>query len=213
LVIVACRNESPPPSTSPAASSPSEDVTGAAPTRQRESPLPANDAGEERLGAATSPAPASTRPAAASAPSLRLLPLADAKAGEWCRYRMRDEQMEELRVVSVDPGAVEVEVKMFRKGKPLGLPATRQERSDEDRITAHARRVGAEVTTSESPIEAAGMRWPCRLITEAWTDEGVGYVRRTWYHDAAPVYGMVKMEQAADGQPVAFMELVDYGPR
>ena len=149
----------------------------------------------------------------ASAPSLRLLPLTDAKVGEWCRYRVRDEQIEELRVAGVDSGVVHIEVKMLRKGKPLGLPATRHERSDEDRIAAHARRVGAEVTTSESVVEAAGMRWPCRLITETWTDEGIRHVRQTWYHEAAPVHGVVKMEQTADGAPAAFMELTDYGPR
>ncbi|MGB9625728.1 MAG: hypothetical protein ACPMAQ_12800 [Phycisphaerae bacterium] len=141
------------------------------------------------------------------------MPLADARVGEWCRYRMRDDQTEEVRVTAIDAGIVGIELKMFRQGKPLGRPTIRPERADEDPIAAHARRVDAQVVVADAAVESAGRRWPCRVVTESWLDEGVRYVRRTWYCQALPVYGIVRMEQTADGQPAASMELMDYGPR
>jgi hypothetical protein len=126
---------------------------------------------------------------------------------------MRDDQTEEVRIIAIDAGIAGIELKMSWRGKPLGLPTIRPERADEDPIAAHARRVGAQVTVEEAVLEAAGRRWPCRLVTEDWLEEGVRYVRRTWICEAVPVYGIVRMEQTADGRPAASMDLLEYGPQ
>ncbi len=168
----------------------------------------------------TAPAPTSsdapsftTAPASAAASGPVFAPLQDAVAGEWCRYRMRDDQSQEVRVVGVESGAVLVEVKMFRRGRPFGRPAIRREPPDRDPILVHPARVPADVAVTEAAVEAAGSVWPCRLVTETWTDEEVAYVRRSWYCAKAPAYGLVRMEMTADGRPYAAMELIDYGPR
>lgn len=214
LLLVGCRQDVPSASSRPAPATPSVEPGGVtnvpAVTSPGESAMP--DAQALPAGDDTAPSSA-TASATTHAMSPRFLPLADAKVGEWCRYRMRDEQVEELRVVSAESGIVGIELKMSSHDKPLGLPTIRHERADEDPIAAHARRVGAEIAVSDAAVEAAGMRWPCRLVTETWSDEGVHYVRRTWYHEAAPVYGVVKMDMTADGAPGAFEELIDYGPR
>jgi hypothetical protein len=214
LMIGACRDEppsSPPPA--PVASAPSGEVTASTPSEYPERLAPASATATEPDRAEISTASAATAAVVAPPPSPRFLPLADAKVGEWGRYRMRDEQDEELRVVKVESGVVSIELKMSWHGKPLGLPAIRRERADEDRIAAHAERVGAQVAVTEASVEAAGMLWPCRLITETWTDEGIHYIRRIWYHSEAPIHGIVKMDTTADAKPAAFMELIDYGPR
>ncbi len=219
-MLVACRTDTPaaPSSASRPASAPApprEAVTTASPQQQL-SEAPTNLAGAGPTTAEPSVVAVAT--ASATAPATRplppaFLPLADAKVGEWCRYRMRDDQTEEVRVTAIDAGIVGIELKMFRRGKPLGRPTLRPERADEDPIAAHARRVDARVVLTDAAVEAAGRRWPCRIVTESWLDEGVRYVRRTWCCEALPVYGIVRMEQTADGEPAASMELLDYGPR
>jgi hypothetical protein len=214
-MLTSCRSEPPPSATSghvPPASSPSETVAATAPSARREPPSPTSTVATEPARANTAAVPAATAPAVAIG-SPPFLPLADAKVGEWCRYRMRDDQVEEVRITNIEAGVVGIELKMSWRGKPLGLPTIRPERADEDAIAAHARRVGAQVTAERAVLDVAGRRWPCRLVTESWLDEGVRYVRRTWCCEAAPVYGVVQMEQTTEGQMTASMELVDFGAK
>jgi hypothetical protein len=140
-------------------------------------------------------------------------PLADAKAGEWCRFGLRDEQVEELRVKGIEGDAVAIEVRMFRAGQPLGLPAVRVERASFNPLRQHESRLTIAVTTEPATVEAAGYSWPCRLVTETWIDEEVPTVRKTWICEAAPVFGIVRSERYDEGKRVAFMELLDFGPK
>ena len=95
----------------------------------------------------------------------------------------------------------------------LLLPAVRKVRRDLNRPRRHAQRVGAKLTVRREQIEAAGRVWDARRLDADWTDEQITYRRTTWIAADAPIYGIVKMIQTADGEPVAAMELVDHGAR
>ncbi len=209
LAVIACRQEPRPPSTRPA-SPVAEDADGTEwPADSTTRGL--TDGATPELAAERAPAATASAPSAQGGPREPRGPLADAVVGERCRYRVRDGQVEELRVVRVDAGLVSIELKMYRDGKPLGLPAIRIERADEDPVLAHAARRNANVAVGDETITAAGRAWPCRVLTETWVDEEVTYIRRTWRCDAVPVYGIVRMEMTADGAPTASMDLIDCG--
>ena len=219
FILGACRSETPPPASAPAA--PGARNVAATPDTPLYGPSPKPEAAATPTPTAPSPTaapadaqPGSTRPAPASASSLPPFhPLADAAVGEWSRFRARDDLTEDLRIVRVDDRVVGVEVRMWRQGLSIGQPAVRGERRDEDPFVTHAKRTRSAVAVTEADVEAAGATWPCRVITETWTDEDVAYVRRSWVCERAPDYGLVRMEQTADGEPVASLELIDWGPR
>lgn len=155
--------------------------------------------------AATAAAGSPTPPPAAYAP------LADAIVGEWCRYRMLDDQEQVLRVEQVDDAVVTLRVEMYLRGRMIGLPARRIERRGVDPVLEHARGRSAEVRREPATIRAGGCAWECELITETWTDEGVACVQRTWRSVQVPVYGVVRMEKVEDGHRAAWMELIAWG--
>jgi hypothetical protein len=138
-------------------------------------------------------------------------PLADARVGEWCRYRTHDGMTQRIEVVARDPARVTVEVRMTMGDRPLGLPARRYERPDIDHVRRHAEGVGAAVTTDTASVEVAGRMWRCRLIEQRWTAEDVSYVRKTWRCPEVPVYGIVRLVQTANTELQTRMELVAYG--
>ncbi len=140
-----------------------------------------------------------------------LMPLQNAAVGDRAVYRMLDDRRMLLRVVDGDDRGVTIEVEMILSGKSLVLPAVRKVRRDLNRPRRHARRVGAKLTVRREQIEAAGRVWNARRLDADWTDEKIAYRRTTWIAADGPIYGIVKMIQAADGKPVASMELVAHG--
>lgn len=121
---------------------------------------------------------------------------------------MLNNQEEDLRIVTVDDANVSVEVRMFQDGRMLSLPAIRREKRDSDPMRRYEKRLTIRTRVEPANIEAAGQTWACQLITDEWTDEEITYVRRTWYSDQAPIYGLVRMEKYDEGRLVARMELI-----
>ncbi|MBN1490038.1 MAG: hypothetical protein JXA69_08985 [Phycisphaerae bacterium] len=209
LILLACRKDETPPA---APAPPSTDAAATAPQgplRPPPTPPPA----------AEPPTEAPVRPPTPPIPAVGHLntvhpatsPLADAKVGEWAHYAAKDGGVVAYRILRVEPELVHVETQMLVDGQPLGLPVVRAEPLSCDPIRIDAERVGADVAWENATVEAAGRTWPCRLATTTWTDEDVHYIRRTWYSDAAPMYGTVKMELLADGKSAASLVLIGYG--
>ena len=142
---------------------------------------------------------------------LTLTPLTDAQAGDWARYQMMGNQRMSLRVTKTTDSRVTIEVEMIIAGKPLVLPAVRVEPRDLNRPRQHARKHDARLTVTPDAIEIAGRRWNARRLDASWTDEEIRYRRITWIADDAPLYGVLKMTQTADGEEVASMQLIEFG--
>lgn len=102
---------------------------------------------------------------------------------------------------------------MYLAGEMLGLPAIRVERKDFNPLRQHESRLSVTVRAEPATLDVAGFSWPCTLVTETWTDEDIPTVRKTWCSGAAPVYGVLKSERYDADRLVAFMYLLDFGPR
>ena len=141
----------------------------------------------------------------------RLTPLQNATVGDWALYQMLGDQRMALRMVGQAGREVTLEVEMIIDSKPLVLPAVRNEPRDLNRPRQHALRVKAQLTVTQERIEAAGRRWNVRRLDAVWTDEEIHYRRTTWIAEDAPIYGVVRMIQTADNEPVATMKLIEFG--
>jgi hypothetical protein len=185
---------------------------------------PAGSAEDSRSATSSDPAPVtvtatgtSGRPARASAPAepsagvADFLPLKDATAGQWCRYDALDGRRVEYRIVAVEHSIVRIQTTVIEQGKPVGLPAVREERRDLDPIARQADRVDAARSETSESIRAAGRTWRTSLYEDRWMDEKIGYVRRTWVSPDAPVFGIVRMELRGDDQMEARLELTAAG--
>ncbi|NLX23690.1 MAG: hypothetical protein GXY55_18710 [Phycisphaerae bacterium] len=138
-------------------------------------------------------------------------PLADAKAGEWARFVALESYEILYEVMHAGMVSVDVQVTVLMNGRPLGLPAGREELRDYDPVATFTRGRRAERASHAAVIEAAGRSWDVTVYEEQWTDEGVRYLRRTWVSPAAPVFGMVRMEQYGDNDLEARLELTGFG--
>jgi hypothetical protein len=143
-------------------------------------------------------------------------PLADARPGEWATYSAMNSRTIRYEVVgSRDDGPrddlVQIRVEVRDGGRPLGLPATREERRDFDPLAKVAPVEGASQTVKPAPVQAAGRNWEATLYEDRWTSEDVQYVRKTWVSPQAPVFGTLRMELTGDGAVEARLELTAYG--
>ncbi len=138
-------------------------------------------------------------------------PLADAEVGEWARFVALESYEILYEVMHAGMVSVDIQVTVLMNGRPLGLPAGREELRDYDPVATFTRGRGAERTSHAAVIEAAGRSWDVTVYEEQWTDEGVRYLRRTWVSPAAPVFGMVRMEQYGDNDLEARLELTGFG--
>ena len=155
---------------------------------------------------ATEPAPLATQPA--ESPPFQ--PLTDAKVGEWAVYQALESQVLRYEIREVGLSRVKTLVSVTMDGRPIGMPANREDLRDADPLKWE-RRAGATRQISRTTITAAGRNWNATLYDDRWTDEGVGYVRKTWVSDAAPVFGIIRMELIGDNSVEARLELVEAG--
>jgi len=106
---------------------------------------------------------------------------------------------------------VTTSVTIYESGKPLGLPATREDMRAWDPLATLARSTEATRTATRSVVEVADRSWDAAVYEDRWTDEGVAYVRRTWVHPEAPVFGTLRIELYGDNVLEARLELTAFG--
>ncbi len=155
---------------------------------------------------ATEPASQATQPA--ESPPFH--PLADATLGEWAVYQALESQRLRYEIREVGLSRVKTLVSVTMDGRPMGMPANREDRRDSDPLTWQ-RPAGATRQLSRTTITAAGRDWDATLYDDRWTDEGVSYIRKTWVSDTAPVFGIIRMELTGDNSVEARLELVEAG--
>jgi len=198
--------QSPPVSVAPVAEAGWSDAAEAEP----ESPL-ANTVADDAVEPL--PTPVTTQPArptsqAASLPAFQ--PLNDAKVGEWAIYQGLDSQRLRYEVREVSLSRVKTEVTVTQDGRPLGMPAVREDLRAADPLAWETPADGRR-QTSRVTIHTAGRDWDAILYEDQWTDEGIRYVRRTWIGKDAPIFGIIRMELIGDKTLEAKMELVETG--
>jgi hypothetical protein len=177
----------------------------------REGPAPSVSLPPESPALPVQSGPATSMPVTAiSSPISAFHPLADAVVGEWARYTALDDRV--VRYVVKEAGSVTVktEVTVYDQGKPLGLPAVREDSVEFDPVE-HPESAGVEQTRARVTVAAAGRSWDAVLYEDRWLDEGVHYVRRTWVSPAVPVFGIIRMELTGDGTLEARLDLMDVG--
>lgn len=138
-------------------------------------------------------------------------PLAEATTGEWAVYATADGRKLRYDVARVTGAAVTTRVTVYDQGKPLGLPALREDPRDYDLPAVQPAVKPVERRTARETIDVAGRSWNATLYETRWTDEGVAYVRRLWVSEEAPVFGLVRMELTGDGTVEARLELTAFG--
>jgi len=164
-----------------------------APARPGESPPPEHDADSQ------------------PAPIAPFLPLADAVEGEWALYAAMDSRAVRYEITRVTTTTVMTRVTVRDHGKPLGLPAVRQDPRALDPVARQADAVTADRRPIDAIIEAAGRPWNATLYEDRWTDEEIRYLRRTWVSPQVPVFGMIRMELYGDDVMEAKLELIAAG--
>jgi hypothetical protein len=137
-------------------------------------------------------------------------PLEDAKVGEWAVYQGLDSQRMRYEVREVGLSRVKTEVTVTFDGRPLGMPAIREDLRTAEPLAWETPADGRR-QTSRTTIRAAGRVWDAILYEDQWTDEGIRYVRRTWVGGEAPIFGVIRMELMGDETVEARMELVEMG--
>ena len=137
--------------------------------------------------------------------------LAQARPGQWAKYRFAGGFEQRLEVVTKDDRQVSLKLEMWLDGKSAGLPTIRTEPTDTDWALRAAARVKADLTIRHTSLNVAGRTWQTRLTLARWTYERVRYERRTWMASDAPIYGLVRMIQTADDRLDTSMELVAFG--
>ncbi len=178
-------------------------------------------AGPARAGAASSPpAPADGSPPGApdrsEAPQAGgdvpvFLPLADAAAGEWAEYTALSGRRLRYDIIRAGTETVSTQVTIEAEGSLLGLAAVREDRRDADPLAGPGAKRSCVRFATPARIEAAGRTWEAILYEDRWTDEEVGYVRRTWVSQEAPVFGLLRMELDGDGEREAELVLAACG--
>lgn len=195
----------------------------AAPTERIAPPLPAADSQEPPEDVAppgivdSAPVATSTAPATEPAPlgtqpvePPPFHPLTDAKVGEWAVYQALESQRVRYEILEVGSSRVKTLVSVSMDGRPLGMPANREDLRDTDPLKWE-RPAGARRQLSRTTITAAGRDWNAILYDDRWTDEGVAYIRKTWVSIDAPVFGIIRMELVGDNSVEARLELVEGG--
>jgi len=152
---------------------------------------------------------AATEPAVPPVPAFR--PLADVVEGEWVLLSALGSRQLRYDVTRVRAATVTLDVTVYDHGKPLGLPATREELRDLDLLDEQARAVKAIRSSRSTTIEVAGKGWDAVVYEDRWTDEDIHYVRRTWVSPQAPVFGTIRMELYGDDELEARLELTVFG--
>lgn len=155
---------------------------------------------------ATKPSSADTRPERTEP----FQPLADARKGEWTIYKALNSQTLVYRVKEVTITRVKTEVRVTLDGRPLGMPAEREDLRTADPLAWDPPSDGHR-QTSRTTIQAGGRDWDAVLYEDRWTEEGVKYIRRTWVSAAVPVFGIVRMELTGDDTLEARLELTEAG--
>lgn len=168
---------------------------------------------EPRPQAATRSAPAAaSQPGKPQAAPLEpFLPLVDATEGEWARYAAMDSRTIRYEITRAGTATVETQVIVHDHGKPLGLPAIREDPRDLDPVAPPAQAARADRRQTDAIIEAAGRKWNATLYEDHWIDEEIRYVRRTWVHPQVPVFGMIRMELYGDRVLEARLQLLAAG--
>jgi hypothetical protein len=212
-MIIGCREET--PRALPSKPAATTTITAQPTTTRAHSEYPqSKPVASRQIERATSvPVPVITTTRAASAPSTQwepLEPLAHARVGDRARYALRNDQRMSLLVTKTTATNVTIEVEMRIAGKLLPLPAVRVEPRDLNRPRQEAQRRDAHLTVTAESIDVAGRRWSARRIAATWTDEEIDYRQTTWLAADAPLYGILKMIQTADGEVSASMELLDF---
>lgn len=146
-----------------------------------------------------------------SPPASTFRPLGDAQVGEWCEYAAHQQRTVRYEVIALDVAAVQVLISVTQDGKPLGLPAIREENPAADPFVPKGPKAGGQRTTRRESVQVAGRAWQATCHEDRWTEEGVAYVEKTWISDQAPVYGLLKMIKTGDGTVEASMELRAFG--
>ncbi len=176
---------------------------------------PRRPAVRNRTASATKPAAhtaarAMTTSAPASQPTIPAFqPLADARPGEWARYTAVGERALRYEVESVSGAVVRTRVQVTQSGKPLGETAFREDNPDLDPLARQARIHGAAREARLTRVDAAGRSWNAWLYEDHWSEEEIGYIRRTWVSEQVPVFGIIRMELIGDGEIEARLELTD----
>ena len=171
---------------------------------EREKPRP-------QAGTSSAPAAASQPGKPQAAPVEPFLPLLDAGRGEWARYAAMDSRTIRYEVTQAGTTTVKTQVIVHDHGKPLGLPATREDPRDLDPVARQANAARADRRQTNAIIEAAGRKFNATLYEDHWIEEEIRYVRRTWVHPQVPVFGMIRMELYGDGALEARLELLAAG--
>ena len=138
-------------------------------------------------------------------------PLADAQVGEWVHLAGMDSRELRYEIVRVGAATVTTRVTVLQNGKPLGLPANREDMRNWDPLASVARGDKAVRSVSKDTIEVAGRQWDAMVYEDRWTEEKVSYTRRTWIHPESPVFGTLRMELFGDSVLEAKLELTGYG--
>jgi hypothetical protein len=138
-------------------------------------------------------------------------PLADARVGEWARLVGLNGRELRYEVVQAKAATVATRVTVYESGRPLGLPATREDMRAWDPLAALARSTEAARTATRSEVEVAGRSWDAVLYEDRWTGEGVSCVRRTWVCPEAPVFGTLRIELYEDNVLETRLELSAFG--
>lgn len=165
-----------------------------------------------RLASASGEPPPETAPAGSGTsdrpPAFE--PLRDAVGGERTRYAALDDRILEYEIVKVAVTRITTRVVVYAEGKPLGLPATRDDAPDHDPVARHARRAGARTSVRRETIECAGRTWDTLLYEDRWRDEDIDYVRRTWVCEDVPVFGIVRMDLLGNHELETQLTLIDH---
>lgn len=155
------------------------------------------EAPSRRVPASVPASRPATQPSASPQPA-GFTPLGDARTGEWVLYRAMGETFLRYEVKAVRAATVDLQVQVFQRGYPLGLPAVYELLRAHDPIRDLQPPVSAKRHVRTERIQHAGRSWTTRRWEERWQDEGVSYRRVTWVSDKAPVLGVVRMTLHGD---------------
>lgn len=192
-------------------SSVKQEVAARAHVTSQQPPETIDEPGALHSNAAATPVPPMTEP---SPPATQealwpaFQPLADARVGERAVYRALDSQVLSYEIRKVGLSRVETEVSATLDGRPLGMPAVREDLRTADPL-AWETPAGGQRRTTRTRIRAAGRDWDAVLYEDQWTDEGIAYVRKTWVSAQAPVFGIVLMELTGDKMLEVRLELIE----
>lgn len=138
-------------------------------------------------------------------------PLADARVGEWAEFAALDNRTLRYEIVRADDAGVGIRIALTQQGRPLGLPAIREEPRDFDPCAKAAAKASRHA--EPAVVQADGQTWQATLYEDKWVSEDVQYLRRTWVSRNAPVFGTIRMELYGKGELEARQELTAYGGR